>query len=126
VGSGNEAGADVPTPTDAPEARRVTPVVVILGLAFGALFGGFVGAAVAAIGIGIVWWRGPRTTVGIAIACLVVSALAAVTETGLPDNYDNFGLDRPIAAQAARAAGILAMVALIAFARRERAPRPAR
>lgn len=97
-------------------------MLIVLGLGFGALFGGVVGALTAAVGIAIVAWRGPRWVVGCSLGCLLVAAVATVTEASLSIHYDDFGHGRPIAAEAARAAGILAMVAVIAFAQRERRP----
>jgi MFS family permease len=100
--------------------RGTWAALLVLGLGFGALFGGIVGALIAAVGIAIVAWRGPRWVVGCSLACLLVAAVATVTEASLSAEYDDFGHGRPIAAEMARAAGILAMVAVIAFARRER------
>jgi Alpha-(1->3)-arabinofuranosyltransferase len=94
--------------------------VLAFALAFGLLFGGLEGLLIAAGGVLLTAWRGPRLVIGASAACLAAAVVLVLTEASLTTVYDSFAVDRPIAAAAARAAGILAMVAILAFAERER------
>lgn len=104
--------------------RRVVIGAVVLVVVCAAV-GGVVGGAAALAGLGIARWRGYRAVAGAALLVLVVAAVLTVVEaptTGrAPDYLFDFALDRPLAAEAGRVAGVLAIVALALAAVRERA-----
>jgi hypothetical protein len=95
-------------------------------LAVGVVVGGPIGGVTALVGLGVGWWRGPRPVAGLALLALVVAALVTVLEaptTGEASDYlFDFALDRPLAAELGRIAGVLVIVAVALAATRERAP----
>ncbi len=104
-------------------ARWVTSATLV---AAGVVVGGLVGAVAALVAVLVGFWRGYRTVAGVAFVVLVVAALLTAFEapaTGqAPDYLFDFALDRPLAAQAGRVAGIFVLVAVVLAAIRERAP----
>jgi hypothetical protein len=108
-------------------AAVVTAVVLVaVGVVIGGLAGGL--AALGAVGIG--QWRGYRAVAGAALVALVAAALLAAFEapaTAQPTDYlFDFALDRPLAAEVGRIAGIFVIVAvaLAAVGERERSSPP--
>ena len=104
------------------------PGVVVRAIALvvvGAVIGGPIGAAAALAGLGIARWRGYRAVAGAALLVLIVAAVLTVVEapaTGeAPDYLFDFALDRSLAAEAGRVAGVLALVAVVLAAVPERA-----
>ena len=95
-------------------------------VAFGVVIGGPVGGVTVVIGLVVAGWRGYRDVAGLALLVLVAAALVTVLEapaTGEAADYlFDFALDRPLAAQLGRAAGVLFVVAVALAAVRERAP----
>jgi hypothetical protein len=90
------------------------------------VIGGPIGGLAAIAGLVIAAWRGYRAVAAGALLALGVAAVLTVIEapaTGeAPDYLFDFALDRPLAAQAGRVAGVLALVAVTVAAMRERAP----
>ena len=90
------------------------------------LIGGPIGGLAAIAGLAIAAWWGYRAVAAGALLALGVAAVLTVIEapaTGEASDYlFDFALDRPLAAQAGRVAGVLALVAVAVAAMRERAP----
>jgi hypothetical protein len=102
-----------------PALRRVIVAVLVLGLAW--LFAGTAGLVVGVAGLTLASLTTPRWVAAAALAALVVAALATVLQATPTEAYDaHFASRRPVAAQAARAAGILALVAIALSAVDER------
>ena len=104
-------------------AAVVTAVVLVaVGIVIGGLVGGL--AALGAVGVG--QWRGYRAVAGVALVALVAAALLTAFEapaTAQPTDYlFDFALDRPLAAEVGRIAGIFVIVAVALAAVREREP----
>jgi hypothetical protein len=104
-------------------AKWISGIVLAgVGIAIGGLVGAL--AAVAAVVVG--FWRGYRTVAAVALAALVVAAVLTAFEapaTGqAPDYLFDFALDRPLASEAGRIAGIFFLVAVVLAAIREREP----
>ena len=107
------------------------PATVLGWLALGALVavgvvvGGAPGGLAAVAGLGIAWWRGHRAVAGAALLALVAAAVVTVVEAPASgdagDYLFDFALDRPIAAELGRIAGVLVIVAIALAAARERA-----
>jgi hypothetical protein len=78
------------------------------------------------VGLAVAWWRSARAVAGLALVALVAAALLTVLEapaTGEASDYlFDFALDRPLAAELGRVAGVLVIVAVALAAARERAP----
>lgn len=95
-------------------------------VAVGVAIGGPIGGVTAIVGIVVAWWRGARDVAGLALFVLVAAAVTTVLEapaTGEASDYlFDFALDRPLAAQLGRIAGVLFVVAVALAAARERAP----
>src|SRR5262245_25340045 len=102
-------------------AQRGFLIAAGLALAFGLAFGGIEGLVTAVAGVGITRWLGPRWTIAAALVALSIATVALFVEAPLVDLYDMFAAGRPITAAAARCSGILAMTAVLEFARRARA-----
>jgi hypothetical protein len=96
-------------------------------VAVGVVIGGPIGGLTVVVGLVVAWWRGYRDVAGLALFVLVAAAVATVLEapaTGEASDYlFDFALDRPLAAQLGRVAGVLFVVAVALAAVRERAPR---
>jgi hypothetical protein len=109
-----------------PSPRAGDVVTAVVLVVIGALVGGFAGGAAAFAGLAIARWRGYRSVAGVALAVLILTAALTVLEapaTGDAADYlFDFALDRPLAAEAGRVAGVLTIVAIALAARRERAP----
>ena len=107
-------------------SRTVIVAGAIALVAAGVGVAGWVGAAAALAGLAIARWRGYRSVAAAALLALAVAALLTVIEapaTGEARDYlFDFAIDRPLAAEAGRVAGVLAMVAVLLAAVRERAP----
>jgi hypothetical protein len=90
------------------------------------LIGGPIGGVAAIAGLAIAAWWGYRAVAAGALLALGVAAVLTVIEaptTGEAADYlFDFAIDRPLAAQAGRIAGVLAVVAVVLAAVRERAP----
>jgi hypothetical protein len=95
-------------------------------VAVGVVIGGAIGGVTALVGLAVAWWRGYRDVAGLALFVLIAAAVATVLEapaTGQASDYlFDFALDRPVAAQLGRVAGVLFVVAVALAAVRERAP----
>ena len=108
-------------------AQRYGPVVgafAVVAVAW--FFAGVVGIVAATVGLALIAVVGPRWVAAAGLAGLAGAAVATVTETQLSRAYgSDFAVNRPIAAEMARVAGILVLVALVGFVRRERANRVA-
>jgi hypothetical protein len=95
-------------------------------VAVGVVIGGYAGGLAAVAGLVVASWRGYRAVAGFALLLVVAAAVATVLEapaTGEAVDYlFDFALDRPLAAQLGRAAGVLFVVAVALAAVRERAP----
>lgn len=104
-------------------SKWVTGVVLV---AVGVLIGGVVGGLAAAAAVAIGLWRDHRVVAAVALIALVVAALLTAFEapaTAEPADYlFDFALDRPLAAQVGRIAGVFVLVAVVLAAIRERAP----
>jgi hypothetical protein len=89
------------------------------------VIGGPIGGLAAIAGLVIAAWRGYRAVAAGALLALGVAAVLTVIEapaTGEARDYlFDFALDRPLAAQAGRVAGVLALVAVGVAAMKERA-----
>jgi hypothetical protein len=90
------------------------------------VIGGPIGGLAAIVGLGIATWWGYRAVAAGALLALGVAAVLTIIEspaTGEAADYlFDFALDRPLAAQAGRVAGVLALVAVVLAAMQERAP----
>jgi hypothetical protein len=110
--------------------RRSRPGATIVGrlalVAAAVVIAGPVGAATAIAGLLIARWRGYRSVAAAAVVALVLAAVLTVVEapaTGQARDYlFDFALDRPLAAEAGRVAGVFALVAVVLAAVRERGP----
>ena len=104
-------------------AKWVTAVVLV---AIGIVIGGVVGGLAAAVAVAIGVWRDYRVVAAVALVALVVAALLTAFEapaTAEPADYlFDFALDRPLAAEVGRIAGVFVLVAVVLAAIRERAP----
>jgi hypothetical protein len=102
-----------------PWAGYGATAAVLGGLAW--FFGGIIGLLAAAIGLAIAAILGPRWVGAAAFGSMVIAALATVLEEEISNSYGiTFARDRPIASNSALAAGVLALVAVVTFAARER------
>lgn len=97
-------------------------------LAVGVVIGGAIGGVAALVALGLARWRGYRAVALAALVLLVVAAVLTVVEapaTGEARDYlFDFALDRPLAAEAGRIAGVFAVVAVVLAAVVERARSP--
>jgi hypothetical protein len=104
-------------------AKWVTAVVLV---AVGVLIGGVIGGLAAAVAVAIGLWRDSRVVAAVALVALVVAGLLTAFEapaTAEPADYlFDFALDRPLAAQVGRIAGVFVLVAVVLAAICERAP----
>jgi MFS family permease len=104
-------------------SKRVTAVVLV---AVGVVIGGVIGGLAAAVAVAIGLWRDYRVVAAVALVALIVAALLTAFEapaTAEPADYlFDFALDRPLAAQVGRIAGVFVLVAVVLAAIRERAP----
>ena len=104
-------------------SKWVTAVVLV---AVGVLIGGVIGGLAAAVAVAVGLWRDYRIIAAVALVALVVAALLTAFEapaTAEPADYlFDFALDRPLAAQVGRIAGVFVLVAVVLAAIRERAP----
>jgi ABC-type uncharacterized transport system permease subunit len=95
-------------------------------VALGVVVGGPAGGVTALVGLAVAAWRGDRAVAGLALLALCAAAVVTVVEaptTGDAADYlFDFALDRPLAAELGRIAGILVLVAVALAAARERAP----
>jgi MFS family permease len=109
---------------DTSSTARVIGAIAIV--AVGLLIGGPIGGITALVALGLARWRGYRAVALAALIVLVIAAVLTVVEapaTGDARDYlFDFALDRPLAAEAGRIAGVLALVAAVLAAARERAP----
>lgn len=105
-------------------AKGATAFVV---LTLSGLFAGLFGLAVATAGLAVAWVAGARWVAGAAFVALALAAAATVTVSlaSDPGAKIEFADDRRLASDAARAAGVLTLVAVVGFAERERARRVA-
>jgi cbb3-type cytochrome oxidase subunit 3 len=100
-------------------ARRSALAVVVLAVAW--FFAGITGLIAAAVGLVVAALLNPRWVAAAAFGSLIIAAVATVLEVQPTGSYDvTFARDRPIASQSALVAGVLAFVAVVAFAIRER------
>ena len=100
----------------------VDAAVVLAGF----FLGGVPGFVIAGLGQAAARRYGPRAPAACALGALVVAAIATATRTWSTGSVlFNFPKDHRLAAEAARAAGVLLMVALIGFIQQERT-RPSR
>jgi hypothetical protein len=103
----------------ATRARMLVGAGGIVAMAW--FFAGLLGLAAAVAALLVATRRGPRWVAGGAFASLVVAAVASVLQGDLDESYTIlFPRDRPIATSAALVAAVLAFVAVVAFAYRER------
>jgi hypothetical protein len=104
-------------------AKWLTAVVLV---AVGILIGGVIGGLAAVVAVAIGLWRDYRVVAAVALGALVAAALLTAFEapaTAEPADYlFDFALDRPLAAEVGRIAGIFVLVAVVLAAIRERAP----
>jgi hypothetical protein len=107
-------------------SSRATVVTGAVLVAVGVVVGGLVGGLAALAGVALARWQGYRSVAAAALVALVVAALLTAFEapaTGDASDYlFDFALDRPLAAEAGRIAGILVLVAVVLAAIREREP----
>jgi membrane protease YdiL (CAAX protease family) len=107
-------------------SRRGAAITAIVLVAVGIVIGGVVGALAAVAAVAVGYWRDYRTVAAVALVALVVAALLTAFEapaTAQPSDYlFDFALDRPLAAQVGRIAGVFVLVAVVLAAIRERAP----
>lgn len=93
-------------------------------LAFAWLIAGWTGLAIALPGLVVAEWRGARAAAGAALVLVIASAVLIVVEAPATGSGADYGLEfatqRPLAAEAGRAAGVLTLVALVVATRRER------
>lgn len=105
---------------------RVSVAAAVALVVAGFVIGGAVGGLAAIAGLAIAAWWGYRAVAAGALLALGVAAVLTLIEapaTGEAGDYlFDFALDRPLAAQAGRVAGVLALVAVVLAAVRERAP----
>ena len=94
-------------------SELATSIVLVV---IGVVIGGPVGGVAAVAGLLLACWRGYRAVACAALLVLLVAAVLTVVEaptTGqAPDYLFDFALDRPLAAEVGRVAGILAFVAV--------------
>jgi len=106
-------------------ARVIGAIAIVV---VGVLIGGPIGGVTALAALGLARWRGYRAVALAALIVLVIAAVLAVVEapaTGAARDYlFDFALDRPLAAETGRIAGVLAVVAIVLAAVHERAPAP--
>lgn len=104
-------------------AQVVSGIVLV---AVGIVIGGIVGGVAALAAALLAGWRGYRTVALAALVLLVITAVLTVVEaptTGQAHDYlFDFALDRPLAAEVGRIAGIFVLVAVVLAAVREREP----
>ncbi len=107
------------TAAQQPRSRGAGTTIVggALLVAAGAAVGGIVGGVAALAGLGVARWRGTRAVAGAALVMLVVAALLTVLEAPASgqavDYLFDFALDRPRAADAGLAAGVLAILGIV-------------
>jgi hypothetical protein len=97
-----------------PARRRARVVLVVLVLLVAWFFAGVAGLIAGAGGVALAALKTPRWVAAAAFAALVVAAAATVFEAGPTESYNaHFASRRPVASEAARVAGILALVAIV-------------
>ena len=98
--------------------------VAVVGV--GWFVGGPIGLIVAALALAIALWRGPRFVAGLAfLALLATAALTAVeAPTGQGARGVSFAINRPVASEIGRIAGVLALVSIGVAIAGERAADP--
>jgi len=104
-------------------AVKVFGVLAVVGIAW--LFAGLTGVLASAVELVIYRFAGPRWAAAAALAALIVAALATVLEAPTASAALSFAVQRPVASEAGRIAGVLAFVAVVTAAVRERVPRSA-
>ena len=107
-------------------STRTRWVTVVVLVAIGIVIGGLVGGLAAAVAVAVGVWRDHRVVFAVALVALVVAALLTAFEapaTAAPTDYlFDFALDRPLAAEVGRIAGVFVLVGVVLAAIRERAP----
>jgi hypothetical protein len=107
-------------------STRATALTGVVLVAIGIVVGGLVGGLAALAGVLLARWQGYRSVAAAALVTLVLAALLTAFEapaTGDASDYlFDFALDRPLAAEVGRVAGILVLVAVVLAAIREREP----
>ena len=118
---------DTTTPAVTPMTGRAQWITAIVLVAIGAVIGGIAGGLAAAVAVAIGLRRDYRLVALVALVALVVAALLTAFEapaTAAPtDDLFDFALDRPLAAEVGRIAGVFVLVNVVLAAIREREPR---
>jgi hypothetical protein len=99
-------------------------LVAIIGA--GWFVGGPIGFVVAALALALALWRGPRFVAGLAFVALLATAVLTAVEapTGPGARGIGFVVNRPVASEVGRIAGVLALASIGVAVARERAAGP--